>query len=78
MTLSLLLTACVEYICKCDSEYYLISFTQRPKSVTPAEPPDDNDNKPPGKKKREEITKRVNNSKYDDNDNAPLMINDGP
>ena len=50
VTLSLLLTACVEYICKCDSEYCLISLTQHPKSVTPAEPP--NDNKPPGKKKR--------------------------
>ena len=38
----------------------------------PAEPPDDD--KPPGKKKE---MKRVNNSKYDNND-APLIINDGP
>ena len=50
VTLSLLLTACVEYICKHDSEYCLISLTQHPKSVTPAEPP--NDDKPPEKKKK--------------------------
>ena len=49
MTLSLLLTACVEYICKCDSEYSLILLTRRPKSMTPAEPP--SPDKPPGKKR---------------------------
>ena len=49
VTLSLLLTACVEYICKCDSEHCLISLTRCPKSVMPAELPDDD--KPPGKKK---------------------------
>ena len=52
VTLSLLLTACVEYICKCDSEYCLISLTRCPKSMT-SEPlwPDDK----PGKKKRRKL-----------------------
>ena len=51
VTLSLLLTACVEYICKCDSEYCLISLTRRPKSMTP-EPlsPDDKTQKEKEKK----------------------------
>ena len=51
VALSLLLTACVEYICKCDLEYCLISLTQHLKSMMPAEPPDTDDDKPPGKKK---------------------------
>ena len=48
VTLSLLLTACVEYISKSDSEYCLISLTRRPKSVTPEPLSADK----PGKKRR--------------------------
>ena len=53
LTFSLLLTACVGYICKCDSEYCLISLTRHPLNAVTEPTISDSDEKRMKRQKRD-------------------------